>query len=70
MSEFYFETKLVKNKVCHYFTQDGGYKYRRKELKPSGLAYFICMKESEGWKPTLSVKYDIEHLDLEPTITR
>ena len=58
MSEFYFETKLVKNKVCHYFTQDGGYKY------------FICMKESEGCKATLSVKYDIENFDAEPTITR
>ena len=70
MAEFDFETKLVKNKVCHYFTQDGGYKYRRKDLKPSGLAYFICMRESEGCKATLSVKYDIENLDSEPTITR
>ena len=34
MAEFVFETKLVKNKVCHYYTQDGGYKYRRKDLKP------------------------------------
>ena len=39
-------------------------------LKPSGLAYFICMKESEGCRVTLSVKYDIENMDAEPTITR
>ena len=53
MAEFVYETKLVKNKTCHYFHQDSGFKYRRKDRKPSGVAYFICMKETIGCKATL-----------------
>ena len=70
MAEFVYETKLVKNKTCHYFHQDSGFKYRRKDRKPSGVAYFICMKETIGCKATLKVKYEMENIDREPTITR
>ena len=70
MADFLFETKLVSNKICHYYHQETGFKYRRKERKPSGVAYFVCMKEGDGCKATLTVKYDMENLDVEPIITR
>lgn len=70
MENFVFETKLVKEKLCHYYHQDSGYKYRRKNRKPSGVAYFICMNETSGCKATVTAKYDMENMDAEPTITR
>ena len=68
MALFEFETKLVKNKICHYYLQENGFKFRRKERKPSGVAYFICMHDI--CKAKLSAKYDVENLEAEPTITK
>ena len=55
MVNIVFETKLVKEKLCHYYHQDSGYKYRRKNRKPSGVSYFICMNETSGCKAMLYV---------------
>ena len=40
MAPFDFETKPVKNIICHYFYQDKGFKFFKKERKQT-----ITMKE-------------------------
>ena len=62
-----FEEKIIKGKPCHYFSKDG-YKYRRKEKKPSGVSCFVCM--ANGCKAKLNTKYNINDDTQEPTIYR
>ena len=68
MAQIEFETKLVRNEICHYFHQDNGFKFWRKERKPSGVWLFICMQDI--CKAKLSVKYNVENFDAEPTISK
>ena len=58
-SDILFKVEKKKTgRICHqFYDQRNGFKYRRKTLKPTGQAYFVCSKKSHILKLRQTVEW-------------